>query len=521
MPQVRTSGLLFLALLVSATTAVYLQGADLDPTARDQNADLAQALRVREQGELTDGSRSPLLPLLLAPSARRTPDFFVDARLIAVGLAALALVGFYLAVRRAFSPGLALLASLALWVEWRFQARRICPEPLLALLLVLAVAALAHLPSSPRPRRLALAAGVCLGLAWLAKGSAVLSLGVAVVWLAATLRRRALPHLALLGLAFVVVASPLLGWNLARGHWPLANASSDHVMWEDAWDQDLDKTSTATAGTWFASHSVADAVTRLGHGLVHQKAVEWPLGFLALLAVAALARRRAPRAPRLGPPETEAPRRAWRTLALLTCLAWLPPMAWYEPVVQSRRFLFPVVAILLPAALDVLGGLVPRDVRSRVRLPAWAPRAALAVALAVSVAAVVLVVRHASPWEERHVGTASLALVEELRKPRYRGTVVLAKPSRTLPPDWLLEGQVTFLALPAAVRDAEVERWVTGRAHYVLRNADLERQRPALFALDPGRGPGRPGEGAPPWLHPAWKGRGEGRERYALFRVVP
>ena len=509
----RTAGLLFVGLLVLVTAVVYVRGADLDPTARDQNADLAQAIRVRERGELTDGSRSPLLPLVLSPMARRSMDFFVEARLVSVLLAGLALLGFWLVVRTTFSPALALVAAVVFLVEWRFQARRICPEPLLALCLVLATGLLAHVPSSRRPLLLCALAGAWLGLAWLAKGSALLSVAVALVWLLAWQGRRGLRRAAVLLGGFVLAASPLIAFNLSHDRWPLANASSDHVMWEDAWDQDLDKTSTATLGTYLRTHDLGDIASRLGHGLLHQKAVEWPLGFLALLAVAALLRRAASWdfAP---PPAPESPRRAWRTLALLTCVVWLLPMAWYEPITPSRRLLFPVVPILLPAALDVLWSLLPAPWRAACarRPAALLARAAPALAGAAVLAAGVLVVRHGNPWKERHMGDPELAVAAQLAQRQYAGAVVLAKPSRTLPPDWLLEDHVRFLALPAAVPDEEAPRWVVERAHYVLINPDLQRHRPALFG-DPQAAGMRP---VPAWLlHEGFVG-----SSYVLLRVA-
>jgi hypothetical protein len=502
---VRTSGLLFLGLLVLVTAAVYVRGADLDPTARDQNADLAQAIRVREQGQLTDGSRSPLLPVLLAPMARRSPDFFVDARLVSVVLAALALLGCYLAVRKTFSPALALVASIVFLIEWRFQARRICPEPLLALFLVLATAVLAHIPSARTPRLLAGLAGGLLGLAWLAKGSALLSVFVALVWLVGWQGRRGLVRAGVLLVGFVFAGSPLIAFNLAHDRWPLANASSDHVMWEDAWDQDLDRTSNATLGTYLETHDLGDIVGRLGHGLLHQKAVEWPLGFLVLLLCAALLRRFARPTSELAlPPAADAPRRAWRTLALLTCVIWLPPMAWYEPITLSRRLLFSVVPILLPAALDVLWGLLPgpwRATLTAARPTTWLSRAAPFAAAAAIVAAIVLAVRHGNPWNERHIDEPSRNLVERLSQPKYRGAVILAKPSRTLPPDWLLEGHVTFLAMPAAVSSADARAWIIDRAQYILFTPDFFLRRQYLHYI--GDGEGMLEVQSQPWFEPA------------------
>ena len=134
--------------------------------------------------------------------------------------------------------------------------------------------------------------------------------------------------------------------------------------------------------------------------------------------------------------------------------------------------------------------------------------------LLLALVAGVLVVRHGSPWDEQHISDANLSLVRVLSGPAYRGAVILAKPSRALPPDWILEGRVTFLALPAAVPESERVRWVVERAQYVLESPDLLRSRPELFASKDASG----AESAfdPPWLEPTWE-----PGLLSLLRVVP
>ncbi len=413
----------------------------------------------------------------------RTPEAFVSARLVMVGVVAASLLAFYLAVARVFAARLALLASLGWLFELRFQARRICPEPLFSALLVLATACLARLPVARRPRLCSFLAGAFLGAAWLAKGSALLSLAAAVAWLlvrgGGRWRGRA-AHAGLLLAGFALAGSPLLAWNAARHGDPVHNVNSAHVQWEDAWDFDLDRRSTATPATYVAKHDLPDAVGRLARGFARQKGVEWVYGFLALTLACALLGR-------LGP----APRRAWRGLAVATALAWLPAFAWYAPIVSSRRLLFPIFAVLIPPALDLLGGLL-RPVgaglaRRFARLAPFAGPAASGAAGSMAVLAIVLAARHGNPYDERHVDEASLRAVAELSKPAYAGARVLAKPSRTLPPDWLLEGRVTFVSLPAAVPDEEVAAWAREHADYVLSNEGLRAHRPrfdpeALYA---------------------------------------
>src|SRR4029453_6497118 len=99
---------------------------------------------------------------------------------------------------------------------------------------------------------------------------------------------------------FAVVASPLLVWNVSQGRSPTFNVNSAHVMWEDAWDVELDQRSEATPSSWWGSHRARDAIERevAGLGLLGreraQRGIEWVYGFVAVMALGAIARSRGP-----------------------------------------------------------------------------------------------------------------------------------------------------------------------------------------------------------------------------------
>ncbi|HVG94930.1 MAG TPA: hypothetical protein VND21_10820, partial [Planctomycetota bacterium] len=406
--------------------------ANLDPTARDQVHDLSLAIRIGEGTSLSDGNRHPLYPATLAPWASRDPSFFGDARLVSVVLAAISLLAVHVAVSRAFSPALGLLTMLGVLLEFRLQARRLCPEPLFAALLVLAASTLSRAAASRRPVFATASAGALTGAAWLAKGSATLSLAAAALHVLFSGGRRGPLRVGALLLGFVVLASPLLAWNVSQGRSPWFNVNSAHVMWEERWDVDLDRRSTATPRTWLAAHDPGDALARLADGLTRQRGVEWVYGFLAVLLASSLLTRAAARR---GAGAHEAlhaadpARVAWRRLALWTAVCWLPAMAWYAPIVSSRRLLFPIFPVLLAPALDAIGNalrtLAPgtsRTVRAAtVRLARGAPIAALLLA---AVTAVLLV---ASPGRP----TVDPAFVEAGRRLAALppGTPVLVRPS--------------------------------------------------------------------------------------------
>ena len=278
-------------------------------------------------------------------------------------------------------------------------------------------------------------------------------------------------------LGFVVVASPLLAWNLSEGHAPTFNVNSAHVMWEDAWDEGLDLRSTATASAWFAHHGPTDALARLARGLVAQRGVEWVYLFLGAVSLAAWAGRRA-----RGRAEAADPRRVWRLHALATAALWLPAFAWYAPVVASRRLLFPCFAVLLPPTLEALGrvlaALAPRGGQARDRL---LDRAAGWTALAAGLVAVAalawVLIRPASKF--RGVDSVAGAVARDLPTllPQNDRVRIWMRPSRTIPPDWLIDDRVVICGLPSDATPALVRT-----ADAILLNEGVLGHRPAALA---------------------------------------
>ena len=265
--------LLAVTIAAALGAALWLAGATLDPTARDQVHDLSLSIRIRELRSLSDGNRHPLFPALLAPFAGRDPGFQTRALIAGIVVTMGVAFAIYRSASKVYSRALGLSALVLLLIELRLQGRRICPEPLVAGLLIAGVAVLARARGGGRPVRTTFAGGGVLGLAWLAKGSATLALAAAVAHVLTSGEGRARRVGALLA-GFALAASPLIAWNVSQGHGPLYNVNSAHVMWEDGWDGDLDKRSVATAATWWASHTAADGVGRLARGLVGQRGVE-------------------------------------------------------------------------------------------------------------------------------------------------------------------------------------------------------------------------------------------------------
>ena len=485
---------LAIALAVTLGAALWLEGAHLDPTARDQVHDLSLAIRIREGRALSDGNRHPLFPALLAPFAGRDPAFQTRALMVGVGVGVLSLLAVYVAAAKVFSRRLGVVAVLALLIEFRLQGRRICPEPLAAGLLAVGVALLAWARAGPKPLRWTFAGGAVLGLAWLTKGSATLALGAAALWTITSGGARA-RRLGLLCAGFVVAAWPLMAWNVSQGHGPLYNVNSAHVMWEDGWDGDLDKRTIATPATWWAGHSMREGVSRWATGLVTQRGIEFVYGtFLVLGALALLERRRRRRAAKAGDAMTASPsfestaeaRRGWASLALWNGAIWLLAFAWYAPIVSSRRLLFPIFAVLVPPVLAALAEWgravgrtwVPSSIR---RLGAVRSRAfvlVLTATVALSGYAFGLLCLAGGPSSRVAIDPIWIEAADAMRRFCPKGSRVLVRPSRTYPPDWLLEGQVEYVELPAAVADADVDPWTRRHADFTLDNPGLRAQRP-------------------------------------------
>jgi 4-amino-4-deoxy-L-arabinose transferase-like glycosyltransferase len=478
LPDARPSGgrrldALFLGVVCLFCAWIYAITADLPASARDQVPDMALALRMSESGALSDGNRHPLLPALLAPFAKRDPRFMVSARLVALAATAASLLLVYVAAARVFSRPLALLSAFLFLFELRFHARRIAPEPILAGLLALSTSVLVRPPGKSSEALGTAVGGALLGLAWLAKGTALLSVAAALLWLVFSRGRRAVALGSALVAGFVAAAIPLLAFNAARYGSPLYNANTTHVMWEDGWDSELDRRTTATPGSWLERHDLGDAARRLATGLVRQKGVEWPYGFLLLVLFAALVNKRC-QAPLVH--ASRDPPREWRRLAVWSCLVWVPPLAWYVPIVASRRFLFALVPILLPPALDLVGRWLPTRALDRAR--AVALRAALPLGAVLVVAGVALALAQPAPDPARHLVPGTVEAAAAL-PPRAHA---LAKPSRTAPPDWLVREDVRLHAIPAAVEPARALDWIRERFDVVLLSSGLLAQRREALA---------------------------------------
>ncbi|MFO0932702.1 MAG: glycosyltransferase family 39 protein [Planctomycetota bacterium] len=518
---------LALALLVAAVA--HVRGAGEHPNNQDRELDLLLARRIATQGILTDGARSPLFPLLLAPFQGGDPGFPQRARWVALALGGLAFGGVFLLLRSVLPERVAVVATLLAGPEWTFEVSRVRPEPLVAFALVALATALARATTSPRPLRLVAVAGVAAGLAHLGKGSGPLTVVAAVLFLVATRRARALPAVAVFVGAFLVAASPLLVATARAFGSPFHNANTAHVMWEAAGEDQQWRWSTATPATWWAAHGLSGTVARLLDGAA--RVTHGPLLYALLAAAAAgiAIRRRGPRGPVAAVPGPT-PTTAFVGVAVATALVWGPAFAWYVPIANGRRYLFPVAALALPALV------APHHAFVAARAPALAARADRVAAAgrraaghvaAVAAAALALVaveVREAAhppavgprvPFDRATLDTAArLRALPE-------GTRILAGPAATVPSPWLVSATRDYVHLPPGLAPADAERFVRAHADVVLLSENLTTRRAATFGPWARRRPDGAFEPAdlPPWarLVPGTPAAGP----HLLFAVEP
>jgi hypothetical protein len=236
----------------------------------DESAYLALGLALLEEGQVTDGVRPPLYPLLLAPLAERDWAYFTRAKMMTLGLGALTVLVTFLVTRALFNVETGLLAAFLLAAnrEFHLRASTVYADTLLVLFFV---AAWYFLIKSFEQRRFAYLAGFFVGLAYLTKGTGTLLL---VAWgLVAVFHYRGRifrqKQLLLVPLVFLVTVSPLLIYNLAVFGRPFYNFATSHVMWMDRWaeSQVADPANLPTLTSYLQTHSLTDMAERLRFGV--------------------------------------------------------------------------------------------------------------------------------------------------------------------------------------------------------------------------------------------------------------
>jgi len=296
---------------------------------------------------------------------------------------------------------------------------------------------------------------------------------------------------------------------------PFHNANVAHVMWEAAGEDQQWRWSTATVGSWWAAHGFAGSLARLGDGL--RRVTHGPILY-ALLAAAAVAvavrRHRRDAFPPAATSPAPSATSAYVAVAVALTAAWLPAFSWYVPIANGRRYLFPGVAVAVPALVALFDagvvGLAPRLVERVTRAAAGLvracghPAAVAAAALALGAVEIREAARPPTVGPRVPFDAATLATAARLRA-LPAGTRILAGPAATVPSPWLVSDRRDYVHLPPDVGPAEAAAWVRAHADVVLLSDNLRTRRAAVFGAwarpDPAGGGLAPAD-VPAWAEP-------------------
>ena len=311
------------------------------------------------RGECRDDNRHPLYSLLAAPLVDGSERDFPREKLLTLACALALVLVVYAFAWSSFGAETALLSAglAALSFTLAFLAQDVLCDVLLAVFYVAALGVLLRWRD-----RLAgwLAFGALAGAAYLTKGTGHFLLLAAPVLTALRSRERnssALMELGAVLAGFVAVAGFLLWRNVLVWGNPFHNVGN-HLIWLDDWSslwrRDAAGTfAQATAGSYFRSHTLGQALGRLVHGLgvVSINLLETagpgptvsarPAGLVVVL-LAGLGLRACWRQGR----KAEVAAIAAPAAALSAALVWAAAAD-----VQGTRFMLPIVASLLPAAV--------------------------------------------------------------------------------------------------------------------------------------------------------------------------
>jgi 4-amino-4-deoxy-L-arabinose transferase-like glycosyltransferase len=334
----------------------------------DQTAYLRLALHIQQGVALTDSSRNPLYPAMLAPIAQREWVFFTTAKLLNLSIAVLTLIAVHRIGKQISSVHAALftvflLSKTDIFLE---SATKVVVEPVLTLIVLVTWFLLWKGRGSVRWWGLA---GVGAGLAYLAKGTGQIipiAFVLAAVWIYRTKvfqQRSVWVFLA----GYVALAAGLWIHNIVTYGNPFYNVTTSHWLWLDQWEDKYvaDPSQWPTALTYLRTHSPAQIARRFLTGLIEVwSSVEqawFPevrilLSLCLAVALAALVMRVL--AVILGRKQGPGPS-WWRrtvahiraecegvTITLVLLALWYLFFAWYVPVAVQARFFLPLSPIV-------------------------------------------------------------------------------------------------------------------------------------------------------------------------------
>jgi 4-amino-4-deoxy-L-arabinose transferase-like glycosyltransferase len=350
----------------------------------DQSEFLQLGLELREIGRLTDGTRNPLYPALLATFAHRDWSYFTVAKLLSIVFGLLTIVAVFVLGWRRFNPFTGITAAylVSINVEFTAHSARALTESLLVFLVVLAWFAMLYaLDDKARWGYWALA-GVLVALAYLAKGSGQLLAFAFVISGVLIYRGRLFTSKSfwIFVAAYLITVSPLWIYNTRTYGSPTFNYAITHQMWMDSWSEwHPDDTDNLPTGlSYLQTHSLGEIFEREWTGLLAERNILIktlyptrtlmvdqfllsPLSWYALALLILL------------------PLIFWRrsyqfvlqhrsavVLTTLVIAIFFVLFAWYTPIIPGTRFLLSIMPLIFLMGAYILS-LILGDIAQRGR----------------------------------------------------------------------------------------------------------------------------------------------------------
>ena len=230
-------------------------------------------IRCHLEGRCREDNRPPLYEFMIETVMDDTPAAFARAKLVTYGTALLLFLVVFVAVRRTFSPAIAVgsVVALALMPGLSDFSSHVQHDPLYTALTFAAVFAMACWQE--RGPSWWLLAGAMVGLAFLTKGSGHLLLvpliAVSCYRHRLAVLRKPILYAALCG--FVVVSFFLLWRNIKLAGSPFFNVNGRGIWldrWQDVWALQLSPEWRQVGLGWYLqSHSIPQLLLKIGRGV--------------------------------------------------------------------------------------------------------------------------------------------------------------------------------------------------------------------------------------------------------------
>lgn len=443
----------------------------------DQGAYLQLSLNLREHGQLTDGTRNPLYPSVLALIAHRDWAFFTDAKFISMTFGILAIIALYVLGNHYYNRFTGLVAAylLSINVEFIAHSATALTESMLVFIFILAWFTLLRALDNQHRAKYWVLAGVLAGLAYLAKGSGQLLMFAFLTTAFLFFRFRLFRARSLwlfLG-SYIIIASPLWLYNTIHYGSPTFNYAITHQLWLDRWNDwhPDDTDNLPTLVSYLQDHSLQEIIDRQWNGMKAMRNILvktlWPTrtlkvdefllspfsGYLlAILAILPLIFWRATQ---------KYLQRNGRAvyLALLIVIPFFMLFAWYVTIVAlGQRFILPVIPIIF-----VLMAHITSQVGQKIMFQGiWAKRFALAAVIIVVILQLGWAIRTnieptyslftTNVFElDRRFNAGAATPLEWLVNQHLPNSVVAWGPSGKSLPTWAYSDKLTFRLYPPRV----------------------------------------------------------------------